>query len=122
MSKESANVEPTSDTEAWGNEHWLLFLVSTLLMLAYEYVWSRLALHNRATITFGGWLWPTLAIAAPWNFCIYCLSWLKNAAKHGKMGREDCSDISVWVGMVMLATYMFFVPAIHRLPSLGALN
>lgn len=122
MRKESVSVEVTSDTGGWRNVSRLLFLGSTIVMFAYMYLWSRFALRNLATISFGTWFWTSLAITTPWASCIVCLNELRGAAKNGKIGRDVSSEISVYAEMVMVAAYLFLVPAVHRLPSLGALQ
>jgi hypothetical protein len=91
-------------------------------MLSYEYVWSRFALHNLATTSFGGWFWTSLAITTPWTFCLICVRELREAVKNGKIGRDLCSEISVWVELTMIVAYWILAPAIHKLPSLGALK
>ena len=122
MSTVGVRGEATSENDGWRKAFWILFLASTIAMLSYEYAWSRFALHSLATITFGGWFWATLAIATPWSLCLICLKQLREAVRNGKLGRDVCPEISVWVAMIMLAAYLFLVPAVHRLPSLGALQ
>jgi hypothetical protein len=122
MSNESVGVVDASDTGGWRNASRLLFLVSTLLMLSYEYVWSRFTLRSLATSSFGTWFWVSCAITTPWGLGLTCLTQLREAVKNGKLGRDDGLEISVWVQMIMLAAYLFFGPAVHRLPSLGALQ
>jgi len=47
---------------------------------------------------------------------------LREAVKNGKIGRDLCSEISVWVELAVIAAYLILAPAVHRLPSLGALK
>jgi hypothetical protein len=122
VSDESVSVEDTSDTGVWEKAFWILFLTSTIVMLSYEYLWSRFTLHNLGTISIGTWFWTSGAITTPWSLCLICLNELRGAAKHEKIDRDVCLQISVWAEMIMLAAYLFLVPAVHRLPSLGALQ
>jgi len=122
MSGKSAAGEGRPERDSWGNVFWFLAVCGTIAMLSYEYLWSRLALRNLATTSFGGWFTATAAIAAPWILCFICVSQLREAVKRGKVSGDACMYISVWVEMVMLAAYVFFAPAVHRLSSLGALK
>lgn len=122
MSDKSAAAEGTSERDSWGTAFWLLALGGTIAMLNYEYVWSRFALRNLATISFSDWIGTSVAITTPWTFCIICVRELREAVKNGKMGRDVCMEISVWVELTMIVAYWILAPAIHRLPSLGALN
>jgi hypothetical protein len=122
MSGKTAAGEGTSERDSWGSVFWFLALAGTLIMLSYEYAWARFTLHNSGTISFGTWFWTSGAIATPWSFCLVCLNELRRAAKHEKIDRDVCLEISVWAEMVVLAAYLFLVPAVHRLPSLGALQ
>ena len=60
MSGKSAAAESTSERDSLGRVFWLLALGGTIAMLNYEYVWSRFALRNLATISFGAWFWRAL--------------------------------------------------------------
>ena len=122
MSGKSAAAESTSGRDSWGRVFWLLALGGTIAMLSYEYVWSRFALCNLATTSFGGWFWTSLAITTPWTLCLVCVRELREAAKNGKIDHDVCSEVSVWAEVAMIAAYFFFAPAIYRLPSLGALK
>ncbi len=122
MIGKSGAAESTQDRGSWGRVFWFLALGGTIAMLAYEYVWSRFALRNLATTSFGGWFWTSLAITTPWTFCFIGVRELREAVKNGKISREVCSELSVWVELGMIAAYLFLAPVIHRLPSLGALN
>ena len=122
MSIESVTGESTPERDSWGTVFWFLAFGGTIAMLSYEYVWSRFALRNPATTSFGGWFWTSLAITTPWTFCLICVRELREAVKNGKIGRDVCSEISVWVELAMIAAYFIFAPAVHRLPSLGVLN
>jgi hypothetical protein len=101
---------------------WFFGLGGSIAMLYYEYLWSRFALRSLATISFGGWFWNGLAIAAPWWFGLICLSMLREGAKNGKVDRDVCSKISVWVEMAVLFAYWPLTSAIQRMTSLGALK
>jgi hypothetical protein len=122
MSGKSATAVSTSERDSWGRVFWFLALGGTIVMLSYEYLWSRFALRNLATTSFGAWFWTSLAITTPWTFCLICVRELREAVKNGKIDRDVCSEISVWVELAMIAAYLFLAPAIHRLPSLGALK
>jgi len=119
MSSESVTGERTSKHDV---VFWFLFLSGTILMFSYEYLWSRFALRNLATTSFGGWFWTSLAITTPWTFCLICVRELREAVKNGKIGRDVCSEVSLWAELAMIAAYLFLAPAIHRLASLGALS
>lgn len=122
MSDHSPSVGDTSGAGVWGKVFWVLFLGSTIIMLSYEYLWSRFTLNNLATISFGTWLWTSGAITTPWSLCLVCLNELRGAAKNDKINRDVCFQISAWTEMVVLAAYLFLAPAVHRLPSLGAMQ
>ncbi len=122
MSSKSAAAESTSERDSWGRVFWFLALGGAVATLPYEYAWSRFALHNLATISFGDWISTSGAIAAPWIFCFICVRELREAVKNGKIGRDLCSEISVWVELAVIAAYLILAPAVHRLPSLGALK
>lgn len=120
MSDKRAAVEGTSERDNWGTVFWFLAFAGTIAMLSYEYVWSRFALHE--TISFGTWFWISAAITTPWTFCLICVRELREAVKNGKIGRDVCSELSVYAELAMIVAYWVFAPAIHRLPSLGALQ
>jgi hypothetical protein len=122
MSDTSVAAEGTSERDSWGRVFWFLALADTIDMLCYEYLWSRFALRNVATISFGDWFWTSLVITTPWTFCLSCVRQLREALKKGKIDRDVCSEISLWVELAMIAAYLFLAPAIHRLSSLGALR
>jgi hypothetical protein len=122
MSSERATEETTSDRDVWRRLSWIFGLGGSIAMLYYEYQWSWFALHNMGTISFGGWCSTSFLIAAPWSFCLICLNELKGAVRNGKIGRDICMRISMWVEMVMLSAYGMLASEIHRLTSLGALK
>jgi hypothetical protein len=122
MSDKGAAAESTSKSDGSGTVFWFLAFGGTMAMVAYEYAWCRFALRNLATTSFGAWFWTSLAITTPWTFCLACVRELREALKNGKIGRDVCSEISVWAELAMIAAYLFLAPAIHRLPSLGALK
>ena len=82
MSSESVTGERTSKHDV---VFWFLFLSGTILMFSYEYLWSRFALRNLATTSFGGWFWTSLAITTPWTFCLIFARELREAVKNGQL-------------------------------------
>jgi hypothetical protein len=72
MSDKSAAAEGMSERDSWGRVFWFLALGGTIAMFSYEYVWSRFALRNLATISFGDWIGASAAITTPWTFCLIC--------------------------------------------------
>jgi len=90
-------------------------------MLYYQYLWLRFVLRNPASASFGGWLWTSLAIAAPWNFCFICIGLLGAGVRNGSVQRDLCLRISMLVEVLMLSAYSL-APEIHRLTRLGVLN
>jgi hypothetical protein len=122
MSSESITGESKSERDSWGRVFWFLAFSGTLVMLSYEYVWSRLALRNPATTSFGDWIGTGAALTTPWIFCLICVKQFREAAKNGTISRVICSEFSVWAELAMIAAYFFLAPAIHRLASLGAIR
>jgi hypothetical protein len=118
MRNESVKGADASERDVWRKMFWVFALGGSIAMLYYEYLWSRSALRNPATVSFGAWFWTGLTIATPWILCIACLSTLKVAAMKGRVDRDFCLNISVWVEMVMLSAYWMS----YRLTSLGALK
>jgi len=122
MASESVTGENASDRNVWGKLLWILALGGSVYMLYYEYLWSRFALHNRATISFGGWFWTSLAIMTPWNIWLIGLNPLREGVRSGKVSRDVCLKISVWVALIMGCAYSMLAPEIHRLTNLGILK
>jgi len=117
MNGKVAAGESTSERDSWGNVFWFLAIAGTMIMLSYEYVWSRFAFHN--LVSFGGWFWTGLAVTSPWTFCLICVRELRKAVRERRMGRDVCMEVSVWIELAMLAAYLFLAPAVHRFPSLA---
>jgi hypothetical protein len=122
MGSESASGESTTDRDVLRKMLWILGIGVSIAMLHDQYLWSRFVLHSLATISFGGWIWTTLAIAAPWLGCFVCLSDLRDAVRSGRIDRDLCLRIAAWVEVVVLFAYWIFAPEIHRLTMLGALS
>jgi hypothetical protein len=122
MSNESVKGESILDHDVWRKMLWIFGLGSSMAMLYYEYRWSRFALGSLAMVSLGGWISASLAITAPWSFCIACVSELRQAARKGKCDRDICLKISVLVELAALSAYWILAPEIHRLTSLGVLR
>ncbi len=101
---------------------WVFGLGSFIAMLYYQYLWSRFSLSNLAVTPFWGWCWTTLAIASPWCFCFACRGKLRQAVKDGKVDRDVCLEVSVWLELATLVAYVMLAPAIHHLTTTGALK
>jgi hypothetical protein len=114
--------EDLSKGDSWRTAFWFLACAGTIFMFSYEYVWSRFVLRNPATISFGDWIGASAAITTPWTLCLVCLIQLREAVKNGKIGRDVCMEISVWVELVMIAASVPLALEIQRLASLGALK
>jgi hypothetical protein len=121
MNGRGAAVEGAQERDSWRGVFWFFAFGGTLFMLMYEYAWARFALYNPA-ISFGGWVGTSLEITAPWGLCLFCVSKLKEAAANGKIDPEVRWEVSVGVEALMVVAYLSLAPAIHRLPSLGALK
>lgn len=67
----------------------VVFMVDQKGHAYYEYLWSRFALRNLGTISFGGWFWTSLGIAVP-------LSELRKGVRNGSVGRDVGLNISGW--------------------------
>lgn len=122
MRSEGVVAEHASDPDIWRKAFWIVALTGSAGMLYYEYLWSRFVLHNLATISFGWWLWTSLAITTPWTACYVCVQQLREGVRHGTVGRELCPKISVTVELAVGSVYWMLAPEIHRMTSLGALK
>lgn len=120
MNHETA--EPASEHDVRRKALWAFSLGSLIAMLYYEYTWSRFALHNGGTISFGGWLSASLSIVLPWSLCFICLRELRHAVRNGKVEQGVGWSLSVWIGTVMVFVYTALVTEIQRLTTLGALK
>ena len=122
MNSETASGESTSEHDFWKIALWVFAFGGSIAMLHYEYLWSRFALRNPETNSFGEWFWGSLEIAIPWNLCFMCLTELRKGVRNGNVGRDAGLKIAVWAEMLMLSTYWWLSPEIQRLTSLGALK
>lgn len=94
-------------------EKWLLGLGGSIYALYYEYLWSRFALHNLGTISFGGWFGTSLAIATPWLLAFGGPSLSTERVRDGSVSREFLLKVSVLGESVGLCAYMKLAPEIH---------
>jgi len=118
MNSESLAQGSTHDKDTWRKMFWILGFGGSIAMLYYEYLWTRFALRNLATVSFGRWFWTSLLIMTPWNFGFACLGELSKAAKEGRIGW----DVPALVEMVVLSAYWLLTPEICKLIDLGALK
>lgn len=120
--KERVGDETNSGRDARITMVWILGVIGSISMLYYEYLWTRFALRDLASVSFGGWFTTSISIAIPWVFCLICLGQLRDAARNRSVGRDICLLIAMLVETVMVTAYTTLAPEIHRLTSLRALN
>jgi len=118
MSSESVAAETESNAGFYRRIFWFLIIGGLMTMLPYEYKWSWFAFHAPG-ISFGRWFSTSSSIMGPGFFCLAALRQLRKTAKEGTISYRLAGDISFWVVFALYGVYLWFVPDIQQLSSLG---